>query len=67
MSRAIDTRDETVRTLKSLAAAHEAIDWSDIDGISVAEVAVWTARLKEAKNRHENTTDAKRHPDNKNE
>lgn len=51
MSRAVDQGDDTVRTLAALAAAHEAIDWSEVEGVSVAEVAAWTARLKEAKDR----------------
>lgn len=35
--------------IDELAAAHEEIDWSEVDGISQAEAAAWTQRLDMAR------------------
>lgn len=58
MSRAVGTRDGTTRPLTALIAAHEAIDWREVDGVSVAEAAAWTKRLREAKERQTAPTSA---------
>ena len=58
MSRAADTRGDTTHQLTALIAAHESIDWRNVNGVSVAEAAAWTARLREAQDRQTVTTDA---------
>ena len=60
MSRAVNTLDDTTRQLTALIDAHQDIDWRDVDGVSVAEAAAWTARLQEAKDRQTDTTDGNR-------
>lgn len=35
--------------LTMLVADHEAVDWSEVPGVSSAEAAAWTARLREAR------------------
>lgn len=34
--------------LDRLVEEHERVDWSEVDGISVAEAGAWTARLLQA-------------------
>lgn len=41
--------DDAGEQLDAVIEAHEATDWSEVPGVTVAEAAAWTTRLVEAR------------------
>ncbi|KOX94236.1 hypothetical protein [Halorubrum tropicale] len=41
--------DDAGEQLNAVIEAHEATDWSEVPGVTVAEAAAWTSRLVEAR------------------